>query len=217
MNTQRGKWMWKFGIAMVIAALGAFNLQLSSADDAHKGEESEKLLKALPASKISLADGIQQAAKSDGAPISAKFEFDDHGKLSMSVYIAEKGLAIAPEKNVLKELSGSPEQTGWAPEVEVFKDAEHVIRASEQLSLMSASHYSLLDIVNKAQTRAPGIAFSVTPGLLRDIPIALVELAIQNRTVKLVYDLKSGDLVGGTSPYGDVPGRRDAPLWEDRK
>jgi hypothetical protein len=217
MNTQRAKWIWKFAIAMVIAALGAFNLPLSSADDAHKGEESEKLLKALPTSKMSLAGGIQQAAKSDGAPISAKFEFDDHGKLSLSVYTAEKGLAVVAEKNVLKELSGSPEQATWTPEAEVFKDSEHITRASEQLSLMSASHYSLLDIVNKAQTRAPGIAFSVAPGLLRDTPIALVELAIQSRTVKLVYDLKSGDLVGGTPPYGDVPGRRDAPLWEDRR
>ncbi len=202
MNTQRAKWMWKFGIAMVIAALGAFNLQLSSADDAHKGEESEKLLKALPASKMSLADGIQQAAKSDGAPISAKFEFDDHGKLSLSVYTAEKGLAVAAEKNVLKELSGSPEQATWTPEVEVFKDAEHVTRASEQLSLMSASHYSLVDIVNKAQTRAPGTAFSITPGVFKGIPIALVELAVKGAVVELLYNLKNGDLAGGTPPYG---------------
>ena len=215
MYTQHMKGILTIGI--VIAALGTFNTQLSSAADVPKGEESEKLLKALPNSKMSLADGIQQAAKADGAPISAKFEFDDHGKLSLSVYTAEKGLAVAAEKNVLKELSGSPEQATWTPEVEVFKDTEHVTRASEHLKLMSGSPYSLVDIVNKAQTRAPGNAFSVTPGLLRDIPIALVELAIQNRAVRLVYDLKSGDLVGGTPPYGDVPGRRDAPLWEDRR
>lgn len=202
MNTQRVKWRWKFGIAMVIAALGAFNLQLSSADDAHKGDESEKLLKALPASKMSLADGIQQAAKSDGAPISAKFEFNDHGKLSLSVYTAGKGLAVAPEKNVLKELSGSPEQASWAPEVEVFKDAEHVTRASEHLTLMSKSPYSLVDIVNKAQTRAPGNAFSITPGMFKGIPVALVELAVKDSVVELLYNLKNGDLAGGTPPYG---------------
>lgn len=189
-------------IGMVIAVLGTFITQLSRAADASKGEASEKLLKALPNSKLSLADGIQQAAKTDGAPISAKFEFDDHGKLSLSVYTAEKGLTVAPEKNVLKELSGSPEQASWAPEVEVFKDAEHVTRASEHLKLMSGSAYSLLDIVNKAQMRAPGTAFSITPGIFKGIPVAMVELAVKGAVVELLYNLKNGDLAGGTPPYG---------------
>ena len=200
MYTQHMKGIWTIG--MVIAVLGTFNTQLSRAADASKGEASEKLLKALPNSKLSLADGIQQAAKTDGAPISAKFEFDDHGKLSLSVYTAEKGLTVAPEKNVLKELSGSPEQASWAPEVEVFKDAEHVTRASEHLKLMSGSAYSLLDIVNKAQTRAPGTAFSITPGIFKGIPVAMVELAVKGAVVELLYNLKNGDLAGGTPPYG---------------
>lgn len=200
MYTQHMKGIWTIG--MVIALLGTFNTQLSRAADASKGEASEKLLKALPNSKLSLADGIQQAAKTDGAPISAKFEFDDHGKLSLSVYTAEKGLTVAPEKNVLKELSGSPEQASWAPEVEVFKDAEHVTRASEHLKLMSGSAYSLLDIVNKAQTRAPGTAFSITPGIFKGIPVAMVELAVKGAVVELLYNLKNGDLAGGTPPYG---------------
>jgi hypothetical protein len=192
----------KSRIILVIAALAAFDTQLSNADDAHKSEHSAKLLKALPSSKMSLADGIQQAAKTDGAPISAKFEFDDHGKLSLSVYTAEKGLAVAPEKNVLKELSGSPEQASWVTEVEMFKDAEHVTRASEHLTLMSGSPYSLLDIVNKAQTRAPGKAVSITPGVFKGIPVALVELAVKDSVVELLYNLKNGDLAGGTPPYG---------------
>jgi hypothetical protein len=192
----------KFGIILVIAALAAFNTQLSNADDAHKSEDSVKLLKALPSSKMSLADGIRQAAKTDGTPISAKFEFDDHGKLSLSVYTAEKGLAVVPEKNVLKELSGNPEQAAWTPEVEVFKDAEHVTRASEHLKLMSGSPYSLIEILNKAQTRAPGIAFSITPGTFKGIPVAIVELKVKGSVVELLYNLKNGDLAGGTPPYG---------------
>jgi hypothetical protein len=214
---QRITGIWTIAVVITIVTFGAFNAQVSRAADPAQGEESEKLLKALANSKVSLMDGIRQAAKSDGAPIAAKFEFDDHGKLSLSVYTAEKGLAVAPESNVLKELSGSPEQAAWTPEVEVFKDAEHVTRASQHLTLMSHSPYSLVDIINKAQARAPGNAFSITPGLLKQVPIALVELAIQDRVVRLVYDLKSGDLVGGTPPYGDVPGRRDAPLCEDRR
>jgi hypothetical protein len=196
------KGVWTIAGLITIAVLGAFNTQVSRAADLPQGEASEKLLQALPTSKLSLTDGIRQAAKSQGAPISAKFEFDDHGKLSLSVYTAEKGVAVTPENNVLKELSGSPEQAAWAPEVEVFKDAEHVTRASQQLTLMSRSPYSLLDIVNKAQARAPGNAFSVTPGMLKDIPIALVELAVKDQVVELVYNLKTGELAGGTPPYG---------------
>jgi hypothetical protein len=185
-------------LIVAIAALSTFNMRLVSGADV----PAEKLIKALPSSKMSLTDGIQQAAKSQGAPISAKFEFDDHGQLSLSVYTAEKGLAVAPENNVLKELSGSPEQTAWAPEVEIFKDAEHVTRASQQLKLMSRSSYSLVEIIKKAQARAPGNAFSVTPGLMRDIPIALVELAVTDKVVELIYNLKTGELAGGTPPYG---------------
>jgi hypothetical protein len=202
MHKQLSDRVCKFAIISAIAVLGVFNTQLSKAADAHKGEDSAKLLKALPASKMSLADGIQQAAKADGTPISAKFEFDDHGKLSLSVYTAEKGLAVAPEKNVLKELSGSPQQASWAPGVEVFKDAEHMTRASGHLTLMSGSPYSLIEIVNKAQTRAPGNAFSITPGTFKGIPVAIVELAVKGSVVELLYNLKNGDLAGGTPPYG---------------
>jgi hypothetical protein len=90
------------------------------------------LLKALPNSKLMLADGLRQAAKSGEVPISAKFELNDEGKLSLSVYTAEKGLNHDAEHNVLKELSGSPEATQWNPAVEVFKDVEHIARSAEQ-------------------------------------------------------------------------------------
>ena len=203
--------LWLYLFALLLGPAGA----TAAAAEPNQQDDSA-LPKALPNSKMSLIDGIKQAEKSGGAPISAKFEFDDHGTLSLSVYTAEKGLSVALAQNVLKELSGSPEQ-GWSPDVELFRDDEHVTRASEQLRLMSSSAYSLVEIVSKAQARAPGKAFSAAPGLLRNVPIALVELAIQDRVVRLVYDLKSGDLVGGTPPYGDVPGRRDAPLWEDRR
>ena len=56
----------------------------------------------------------------------------EDGKLSLSVYTAEKGLSIPPEQNVLQELSGSSEQDKWQPTVEVFKDVPHVARSSQQ-------------------------------------------------------------------------------------
>src|SRR5207245_1174454 len=130
---------------------------------AESAEETAKLLKALPASKHTLAAGIKQAAaKAPEVPISAKFELEE-GKLSLSVYTAEKGLATDAEHNVLKELAGSPEATVWNPEVEVFKDPEHLKRAAEQLTLMTLSQMPLLDVIAKAQKQSPGTVFSITP------------------------------------------------------
>src|SRR5260370_30356767 len=66
-----------------------------------QGEDYTALLKVLSNSKRSLAEGIRQAAKSTEVPISAKFELDDNGKLSLSVYTAENGLTTDAEHNVL--------------------------------------------------------------------------------------------------------------------
>jgi hypothetical protein len=112
---------------------------LASALPAAKAEESkdaQALMEALGRSKHTLLDGVRQAAKGSAAPISAKFEMEN-GKLSLSVYTAEKGISVPAEENVLQELSGSPEQEKWAPEVEIFKDAPHIARSSEQLTLMA--------------------------------------------------------------------------------
>src|SRR4051812_15433004 len=77
--------------------------------------DNGKLLAALPKTKVSLAQGLEQATKGPEVPISAKFEMDDKGALSLSVYTAEKGVGVAADHNVLKELSGSPEAGAWKP------------------------------------------------------------------------------------------------------
>ena len=103
-----------------LLALGVLTPRPARAQE--KENEYAALLKVLSNSKHSLADGIRQATKSTEVPISAKFELDDNGKLSLSVYTAENGLNIDAEHNVLKELGGSPEEAAWNPEVEVFKN-----------------------------------------------------------------------------------------------
>src|SRR5262244_3969820 len=118
------------GVALAFAALG-FALSESCVAKEYNDEETKGLLAVLSNAKLSLLDGVRQAAKGGEAPSSAKFELDDNKKLSLSVYTAEKGVGEDPEHNVLKELSGSPEQTTWTPESEVFKDLPHVSRASE--------------------------------------------------------------------------------------
>src|SRR5262245_53553669 len=119
-----------FGVVVLAGLAGRAGLALAEGGAAD-------VVKALPSAKVTLSSGIQQAqAKSPEVSISAKFEMDDKGQLSLSVYTAEKGLAVDAEHNVLKELSGSPAAAKWSPEVEVFKDVPHVSRSSQQLAVM---------------------------------------------------------------------------------
>jgi hypothetical protein len=161
-------------------------------------QETAALVRALSGSKISLLEGLRQVGKGDEAAISAKFEFDDNHKLSLSVYTAEKGLAVDAEHNVLKEFSGSPEATAWAPEAEVFKDIPHVARASEHLTLMSVSHFTLADIVAIAQKRHKGTVFLVTPAVLEKHPVAVVLIADKSKVVELDIDMVTGQRVSGS-------------------
>ena len=143
-----------------------------------------------------MTDGIQQAAKAGEAPISAKFEFDDAGKLSLSVYTAEKGLSVGSEHNVLKELSGSPEQDRWNPETEVFKDVPHVTRSSEQLTLMRLSPFTLVDILTKVQKTHRGTVFSITPVIQGHKPVFVVlEAAGDGKVTELDFNLLDGSLL----------------------
>jgi hypothetical protein len=155
-------------------------------------EEYGKLLPTLSRSKHSLAAGIKMAAaKSPEAAISAKFELEE-GKLSLSVYTAAKGLGTDAEHNVLKELAGSPEATQWQPQTEVFKDVPHVARASQQLTLISLSKWSLLDILQRAEKDQPGTVFSITPVLRGRKAQFVVLVAAEGKVVELGYDLMTG-------------------------
>jgi len=174
--------------ALLIAAL-----TIGSAH-AYDGDQA-KLVGALKQSKLTLADGIRQAAKNGAAVISAKFEFDDAGKLSLSVYSAQRGAAMAPESNVLQELSGSPEQAAWAPQVEVFKDVEHVARSSEQLTLLALSRVTLLDLVGRIEPARDGVVFSVMPHVRQHRPVAVALVAKDGKVTELTYSLADGKLL----------------------
>jgi hypothetical protein len=155
-------------------------------------DDDTALLKALPASKISLADGIAQASKHGEAAISAKFEMDDSGKLALSVYTAEKGLLVDAEHNVLKELAGSPEMLPWAPAVEVFTDIPHVARASAQLTLMALSPRSLAQLVSAAQKESKGTVFSAIPKVEKGRALLVVSATRNGKVVTSHYDLLTG-------------------------
>lgn len=185
--------IFSVGVIAVFLTLSILGSQLIWAQY-KPGEEYGPLLKVLSKSKLSLADGIKQAvAKAPEAAISAKFELDDNKKLSLSVYTAEKGLDTDAEHNVLKELAGSPEGEKWAPEVDVFKDAEHLKRSAGQLTLMAISPHPLLDIVSRAQKDQQGTVFSITPVVENRKPQFVVLVDAQGKVVELRYNLLTGE------------------------
>ena len=153
----------------------------------------EALLKALPSSKHSLSDGLQQVAQGAETPISAKFELED-GKLSLSVYTAEKGLGVEAEQNVLKEYAGSPEAAAWKTEVETFKDVEHVARASEQLTLMALSSSTLADVLKKVGKDHPGTVYSIAPTLRDRKAVLAVLIADQGKSTEVLCDVLTGEV-----------------------
>ena len=172
-------------IALAATATVAF---AKSYDD----QETAALMQALAANKISMTDGLRQVSKGGEAPISAKFEFDDNHKLSLSIYTAEKGLATDPENNALKEYSGSPEAKPWTPEAEVFKDIPHVARASGQLTLLALAKHSLADFIAMAQKQHQGRVFSAIPEVQNHRPVLVVLLADDGKVNEYRYDLASG-------------------------
>jgi len=178
------------GAAVLITAF-AFGAQPLLAEQYDK-EETAALVKVLPHSKVSLADGVRQLSKGGEVATSAKFELNDDKKLSLSVYTAEKGLGKDPEHNVLKEFSGSPEQSTWLPEAEVFKDIPHVSRASEHLVLMALASRPLADFITAAQQQQKGIVFSAIPEVKNHRPVLVVLIADGDKVKEVDYDLQTG-------------------------
>lgn len=165
----------------------AFAIACSSsaafADDA----ASEAALAALAGARMTLLDGVRQAGAA-GAPISGKFEMQA-GKLSLSVYTAGKGVAVAPEDNVLQELSGSAKDGDWNPDIHIFNDKDHIERASQQLRVMSMSRESLADAIVRAQRTNGATVFSATPVLSDSKPALEMLLADKGKVRKVVQPL----------------------------
>src|SRR6266513_499190 len=151
-------------------------------------KELQAVAQALGKSKLSLLAGIRQASQGSARAISAKFELED-GKLSLSVYTAEKGLAVPAEKNVLQELSGSPEQDKWTPKVEVFKDVPHVARSAEQLTVMALGRKSLAAVIAEVRKSHPGAVLSVTPTIKNRKPVAVVLVAQKGKVTTVTQPL----------------------------
>jgi hypothetical protein len=192
MNTQ--KHMWRMVAVGVLGGVLLLGVAQRARTAEYRQEEYGPMLAVLSKSKLTLADGITQAAaKAPETAISAKFELDDAKKLSLSVYTAEQGLETDAEHNILKELAGSPEGEKWSPEVEVFEDAAHLKRSAAQLTLMALSPHTLLDIIAKAGQEQQGTVFSITPVVEHRQAQFVVLVAAQGKVVALRYNLMTGE------------------------
>jgi hypothetical protein len=164
---------------------------------AHASADDAQVIAKLKDSKISLLDGIAQAEKTSGPVTSAKFEMDDGGNLSLSIYTAPQGLNTPAETNELSELSGDPTVAPFAPKAEIFADKEHIARASVHLTLMQLSRLTLSQIIREALNAQPGIPYSVANPMVRNgQPVADVFIADRHGQSKLVtVNMRSGAVV----------------------
>ena len=175
----------------VSLSLGIFCQQSAFAED--ESENYDAILKVLPQSKISLADGIRQAAQGTATPISAKFELDDQGKLSLSIYTVEVGLVANRGESVFKELSGSPESTTWNPSTEVIKDDGDLSHAKKQLSVLSKTKVTLLSITTRAMKDYQGTIWAVYPQTKANKSFFEVKIAKDGKVSRHYYDVITGN------------------------
>lgn len=186
MKHKERRYFHVFSLIAALVVAGWLGWQPAYAEGDSK--ELQAVAQALGKSKVSLLDGIRQVSHGSAAAISAKFELED-GKLSLSIYTAEKGLAVPAEENVLQESSGSPEEDKWTPKTEVFKDVPHVARAAEQLALMSLSRKSLAAIIAEVQKSHAGTVFSNTPATKNHRPVAVVLIAQKGKVTTVMQPL----------------------------
>lgn len=177
-------------LTMTVLTIGVLNYKQVWAEGSQENQ-SGTLLSAISQSKVSIIDGIKQATKGTEVPISAKYELDEKGKLSLSIYTAQKGLSVAPEDNSFNEISGSPELAAWQPSTEVIKDSGDLKDAKDQLAVLSKTKVSLADIAQKAGQ--DGTVMSVIPQANHNDIEAKV--AKDGKVIERHYDVASGNEV----------------------
>ena len=162
--SKRASTFSRCGFQFALAGALAMSVSLAYAND-----DQAMLIKHLPDTKTTLVEAINQSAKSEGYPISAKFEMDDAGKLMLSVYTAEQGRDAAAAGNELVELIGDATQAPWVFKKDVFPDKEHIAEAAMQLTLMQVSKLTLVELLAKAAADNDGdeddggMIFSISP------------------------------------------------------
>jgi hypothetical protein len=165
-NTTEGGSM-RTTLTAVVLSLATLAIALSSALASGPPQRTPdaKAVPLLGTAKISLLQGINKVQAKFGPVIEAKFELDDSGALSLSVYPVTKGLRTNAEFNVFEEAAGPATASPWKPSIEVFKDREHLTRSSFDLTVMQLSSINLATAVQRALAQQKGIAYWAIPTL----------------------------------------------------
>lgn len=107
------------------------------------------------ASKITMASAAKQVEAAMGTVIECKFEPDDSGKLSLSLYPVGKAVSVDAKNNLFQEASGDPTGAAFAPGLDVFHDFEHLAVSTRDLTLVQLSQLSVRDAI----TQGAGLGF----------------------------------------------------------
>jgi hypothetical protein len=147
-------------LTAVVLSLAALTLALSSAFASGPPSRTPdaKAVPLLGTAKVTLLQGIRQVQAKYGRVIEAKFELDDSGALSLSVYGA-KGY------DVFTEVSGSPTSSPWKSSPEVIKAREDVVNSTFDLTILQQSKIGLATAVRRALAQQPGVAYWAIPTL----------------------------------------------------
>ena len=105
----------------------------------------------ISTSKVTMSAALQSLKSTHGPMIEAKFEPDDSGKLSLSLYPVGNGIDTDSERNKFEELAGDPTASPFKPDLSVFTDQEHLTRSARDLTLVQLSQVSLVDAVEEAE------------------------------------------------------------------
>ncbi len=153
-------------LVMVMAGASLLVSYKAMATNFENKKERYELAEELERAKVSLGQGFV-ASKSEGQPISGKFEMED-GKLQLSVYTVKD----SKFSEVVVD-----HKTGKVVKVEAITSVEDLAAAKLQSEAMSKAKLSLDAAAEQAVAANKGfIAISVIPSLKDGRPIANVSL-----------------------------------------
>jgi len=176
--------------ALSLAAIAIVLGPASAAGPPHRTPDAGAV-PLLDTAQITLVQGIKQVQAKYGPVIEAKFELDDSGALSLSVYPVTKSLNTNAEFNGFEEAAGPAAESPWKPSIEVFKDAEHLTRSSFDLTIMQLGHLKLATAVQRALAKQPGIAYWAVPTLQGKKPgIGVYVLSTDGKTHHLFIPVR---------------------------
>ncbi len=155
------------GLPVAIASALLLLPHIAPAAGDEYGKHDLALIQAMTKSKLTLAEGIGQAAK-QGVPLSARFELDDGGTLSLLVVVAARPVRTEVENNEFRRLAGNPTKA-WQPRASTVRDVPLVARAAQQAVLLSI------------------------PDVRRGRPVFVVIVAAGGKVNELAFDVFTGD------------------------